>query len=155
MEYSLESAALIFTASTVLIGISIMLMSSAWKSLKEILAVLPARQRRIYPLLRLGEIKDERERHKEALKNCLWLGSFVLGINVFVNIVSLIAIAGLLVGINVGLPEVARENFNYARYTLFASPLILFIGVLLIGGYRLYEFMAMKAGRIDPRRWRR
>ncbi|TSA55285.1 MAG: hypothetical protein D4R38_00830 [Dehalococcoidia bacterium] len=153
MEYNQESAALIFTASTVIIVISIMLMTSAWRTLKEIQSVLPTEQRRIYPLFRLREIEDELERHKEVLKNCLWLGSFALGVNVFLSVVSLTAIAGLLVGIHIGLPEVARENFNYALYTLFASPLILFIGVLLIGGYRFYEFMAMKAGRIDPYRW--
>lgn len=153
MEYSQESAALIFTASTVIIVISIMLMSSAWRTLKEIQNVLPTEQRRIYPLFRLREIEDERERHKEVLKNLLWLGSLALGVNVFLNALSLIAIAGLLVGIYFGFREVALENFNYARYTLFASPLILFIGVLLIGGYRFYEFIAMKAGRIDPYRW--
>ncbi len=153
MEYSQESAALLFTASTVMIIISIMLMTSAWRTLKEILGVLPINQKRIYPLFRLRQIEDDVERHKEMLKNLLWISALVLGINVFINVLSLVGIAGLFVGMHIGFREVALENFNYARYTLFASPLLLFIAILLIGGYRFYEFMAMKAGRIDPYRW--
>jgi hypothetical protein len=154
MEYSQTSAALIFTASTVMIVISIMLMASAWKSLKEIMAVLPTGQRRIYHLFKLRDIEDKQENEKEVLKNFLWIGAFVLGINIFVNIVSLIAIAALFVGLNVGIPEVAMQNFNGARYMLFISPLLLCLAILLIGTYRFFEFLEMKSGRIDPYRWR-
>ncbi|MFH1651185.1 MAG: hypothetical protein ABID87_03665 [Chloroflexota bacterium] len=154
MEYSSESAALLFTASTVMIVISLMLISSAWKSLKEIIAVLPPEKRRIYPLFRVKELDDEVERDKEIYKNCLWLASFILGANVFVNIASLGGIAGLFLGIHIGFEEVAKENFNWARYTLFASPLLLAFAVVLLGGYRFMEFKAMKAGRFDPERWR-
>lgn len=153
MEYSQQSATIIFTASTVMVVISLMLITSAWRSLKDIMRTLPPNQRRIYPFLRVGQIKDKVARDREIHKNCLWTGALLLGINIFINVASLISIAGLFVGLNFGFQETAMENFNGARYMLFVSPSLLMVAILLIGGYRLKEFMAMKAGRIDPERW--
>ena len=140
MEYSPESAALLFTGFTVLIGISLILMSSAWKSLKEIMRALPPDLRGIYPLLRLREIEHKRPQDRELHKNLLWIASLVLGANVAIGILGILSIAALLVGISVGFHDIAVENFNWARYTLFVNPILLMVGVLFLGGYRFIEF---------------
>lgn len=151
MEFSQQSATLIFTASTVLMIISLMLLTSTWRTLKELQNFLPLEQRKIYPILRLREIKDKREHNRQVMKNLLWVGSFLFGLNIFLNCCSLISIAGLMTGLSFG--PYGPENFNWARYSLFISPLVLFAAILCIGGYRLVEFMDMKAGKLDPVRF--
>jgi hypothetical protein len=153
MEYNQISAGILFTASTVLIGISIVLIKSVWASLKEIITVLPEEKRHIYCLLRLRDISDRRERCIEFNKCLLWISAFILAINIFVDILALIGIAALFMGINTGFEEIKMSNFDFARCMLFVSPILLTIAFLCIGVYRFDEFTAIKAGRVDPHRY--
>lgn len=140
-----ESAGLVFTSSAVVMGISLVMLSSSWKTLKDILLRLPPEQRKI--IFNLRGIKDKRIKFREELKSSLYIASIFLGIAVFCNIASLISVGSAMVGLHGGPFEL--ENYNGGRYMLLASVTFLSAAVISIGWFRISEAIAVKRGNFE------
>ena len=101
----------IFIASTVLIGIALILISSTWKTIKK--------ERLKYPYLRPGRFfinTKARNLKMEASKlNCLAFGIALVGFSIFLTLVAITGIAFTMLDIHVG-PFQAE---NYMKQSWF------------------------------------
>jgi len=147
-----QLAALIFTSSTLLMAIALVLISSCWKTLKEVLLTLPPTQRKIIFILR--HINDERRRYKEELKGSLWLTILFLGLMIGANLVSMACSVRAMLGMHGGvLGEISvvyeLQDFVVARWALVASVLFLFVSLFAFFWYRFPEFLALRKGKLE------
>ncbi len=138
-----QSAALVFTASTVLIGIAIVLISPTWKSIQNALVGMhPAQQRAAFDERNFG---DERYRRRAWLLNTLYWGCGFLAASILLNLFGLIGITSTMLGFHLG--PFVEENFNEGVLFVFLATGAFFPGVLLIGFVRVCEAIGFRLGR--------
>jgi hypothetical protein len=145
-------AALIFTSSALLMAIALVLISSCWKTLKEVLSTLPPTQRKI--IFNLRHITDKRRKYKEELKGSLWLAILFLGLMVGANATSMLCSVMTMLGMHGGaLGEISvvyeLQDFAVARWALEASVSFLLLSLLSLLYYRVPEFLALRKGKLE------
>lgn len=145
-------AALIFTSSALLMAIALVLISSCWKTLKEVLSTLPPTQRKIIFILR--HITDKRRKYKEELKGSLWLAILFLGLMVGANMASMLCSVRTMLGMHGGvLGEISviyeLQDFVVAKWALVASVSFLFMSLFFLSLYRIPEFLALRKGKLE------
>ncbi len=138
-----QSAALVFTAATVLIGIAIVLISPTWKSIQNALAGMqPAQQRAAF---NGRNFEDERYKRRAWILNFLFWGCASLAVSIFFNLFALLGITATMLGLHLGPFEI--ENFNWGIYFIFAGGFTFILGVFYIGLVRTGEAIAFKLGK--------
>lgn len=145
-------AALIFTSSALLLAIALVLISSCWRTLKEVLLALPPTQRKI--IFNLRQITDKRRKYKEELKGSLWLAILFLGLMIGANFISMGCSVRTMLGMHGGvLGETSvvyeLQDFVVAKWALVASVLFLFVSLFSLLYYKLPELFELKRGKLE------
>jgi hypothetical protein len=151
-EESEQLAALIFSSSAIMMAIALVLISSCWKSLKELLSTLPPEQRKIIFILK--HIGDKRKKYREELKGSLWLAILFLGLMVLSNLVSMLCVMRTMLGLHGGiLGETSifleLQDIAVARWSVIASVLFLLMSLASLSFYRFSEFLAFRKGKLE------
>lgn len=152
MENLEQTAALIFSSSAIMMAIALVLISSCWKTLKEVLSTLPPTQRKI--IFNLRHIDDKRRKYKEELKGSLWLAILFLGLMVLSNLISMGCVTRTMLGMHggvLGQLSVVYElqDFIVARWAVIASTTFLTLSVFILGFYRFSEFLTFRKGKLE------
>jgi len=145
MDQFEQSAELIFTSSAVILGIALILLSSTWKTLKEVLSKMPPAKRKI--VFNLKDINDKREKRVEEIKGSLYLASIFLGFCILCNIGSMFCVVGIMLGQHGSSYE--TQDFYAGQWMLLASVALLTMSLFSLGWYRIAEAIAMKKGIIE------
>ena len=137
------TAAIIFNASAIMMAIALVLITSCWKTLKEVLSTLPPKQRNI--VFNLRHLESERNKLKEELKSSLYSGVFFLGCMILCNVTSLLCASRTMLDFK-GPPI----DFAIARYAVTAGVTFLFLSIFCLGYYRIWEFIGLRQGKGEP-----
>lgn len=151
-EYIEQLAALIFSSSAIVTGIALFIISSCWKTLKEVMQTLPPDERRI--IFRLGHIHDKRRKYKEELKGSLWLAILFLGLTVISNLMAMGCVTRTMLGMHGGvLGQVSimyeLQDFVVGRWAVIAGMGFLTMSIFVLGYYRFSEFWALRKGKLE------
>jgi hypothetical protein len=144
-EYIEQLAALIFSSSAIITGVALLLISSCWKTLKEVMQTLPPDERRI--IFRLGHIHDKRKKYKEELKGSLWLAILFLGLTVISNLMAMGCVTRTMLGMHGGIYEL--QDFVVGRWAVIAGMGFLTMSIFVLGYYRFSEFWALRKGKLE------
>jgi len=147
-----QIAGIVFTASALIMAIALVLISSSWKTLKEIMSTLPRNQKKIIFVLK--KITNERRKYKEELKGALWLSILFLGITIFANMGSMLCCVRTMLRMHGGiLGEISityeLQDFTVAKWSLIISVISLFMALFCLGFYRISEFLAFRKGKLN------
>ena len=143
MPLTSESAALIFTAATVLIGIEIMLLSQTWRIIQKALAGLTPQQRRL--AFKERNFEDTRYRRKAWLLNLLFDGCGSLTVSILFNLVAIIGISSTMLELHWGVYQ--ADKFSWGVYSLQAGVATFAIGISFIGLALVREGIGFRLGR--------
>lgn len=151
-EYIEQLAALIFSSSAIVTGIALFIISSCWKTLKEVMQTLPPDERRI--IFRLRHIHDNRKKYKEELKGSLWLAILFLGLTVISNLMAMGCVTRTMLGMHGGmLGQVSimyeLQDFVVGRWAVIAGMGFLTMSIFVLGYYRFSEFLALRKGKLE------
>lgn len=144
-EYIEQLAALIFSSSAIITGVALFIISSCWKTLKEIMQTLPPDERRI--IFRLVHINDERKKYKEELKGSLWLAILFLGLTIISNLTAMGCVTRTMLGMHGGIYEL--QDFIVGRWALIVGMGFLTMSIFALGYYRFSEFWALRKGKLE------
>lgn len=144
-EYIEQLAALTFSSSAIITGVALFIISSCWKTLKEVMQTLPPDERRI--IFRLGHIHDKRKKYKEELKGSLWLAILFLGLTVISNLIAMGCVTRTMLGMHGGIYEL--QDFIVGRGAVIAGMGFLTMSIFVLGYYRFSEFWALRKGKLE------
>lgn len=144
-EYIEQLAALIFSSSAIITGVALLIISSCWKTLKEVMQTLPPEERRI--IFRLGRIHDTRRKYKEELKGSLWVAILFLGLTVISNLMAMGCVTRTMLGMHGGIYE--PQDFIVGRGAVIAGMGFLTMAIFALGYYRFSEFWALRKGKLE------
>lgn len=147
-----QVAALIFSSSVIMTGVALWLISSCWKTLKEVLSTLPPKERKI--IFNLKHIVDKRKKYREELKGSLWLAILFLGLTIISNIFAMGCVARTMLGMHGGvLGQLSLvyeiQDFIVGRWAVILSTGFLLLSILALGFYRFSEFLALREGKLE------
>lgn len=119
---------LILTVSLTLIGLSVLILSHAWKSLKEVLGTLPEGEQRVR--FSLKEIKRDVEREKASFILVHFSGCVFFGLCIALSAFTLLAITMPALGIQIG--QYAEANYNAGKYIFLIEVFFFVMGLWFI-----------------------
>lgn len=137
----------VFTASTVLIGIALVLLPPTWKTIRE--------KRLKYPHLHWGNLhfKTDKVQNKNFKSEITWLNTLVWGMMLLGS--SIVPILAAITGIaftmlNIHAGPFQSENYDEARWFLAIGIGIFVAGFILIGIVRIHDFsLFLHSGKTD------
>ena len=138
-----QSAALVFTASTVLIGLGLILIFPTWRSIQKALIGLTHEQQRLAFSER--NFEGERYRRRAWLLNFLYWGCGFLVASIFFNLFGLLGTTSTMLGLHLG--PFVEHNFNGGILCVFIGTGTFFPGVFLIGLVHVGEALMVRLGR--------
>lgn len=145
-EFTYPSPALVFTASTVLVGIAFILIPPTWRRIQSALdGLTPVERKRAF---KLRHVKDKKRHDRASALNVLLWGCYFLGVSVSLNLLALIGIAATMLGLHLGPFQV--ENYNWGIWSVFIGVLFFVWGAFFIGYVRIWEVLRFKLGEPNP-----
>lgn len=125
MAWLEQPAGLVFTSAGVVMVISLVVLSSSWRALKDMQHQLPPDQQKF--IVNMGSIKDKQVKLREEMKFSL-----------------LISVGATMVGIHGGTFEL--HNYNFGRNVFAGSIVCLSSGIFFVGLFRLWEAISLIQG---------
>ncbi|MDD5311796.1 MAG: hypothetical protein PHO26_02000 [Dehalococcoidia bacterium] len=121
-EITISNAQLIYTASTVLIGLSLVVLNYAWKALEKMLSSLPEGEQRVR--FNLKSIEDEREKFKADIIILHFFGCVAFAITIATCTLTILSVSSIMLGFNFGGHQ--EQNYQAGR-TLLSVGIVLFV----------------------------
>ena len=141
-EPALPSPALLFTASTVLIGMAFFLIAPSWRSIRKALdGLTPAKRKSAF---KVRKVKDKKRKDRALALNFLLLGCYCLGVSITFNLLALTGIAATMLELHLGPWQ--AENYNWGIWCVFIGIAFWVIGIICIGYVRIWEATRFKLG---------
>jgi hypothetical protein len=124
-EIVVSNAQLLYTASTVLIGLSLVVLNYAWKALEKMLSTLPEGEQRVR--FNLKSIEDEREKFKANIILSHFLGCIAFALTIAACAFTILSVSSTMLGFNFGGYQ--EENYQVGRTFLSVGILLFIIGL--------------------------
>jgi hypothetical protein len=144
-EVLVSNAQLLYTASTVLIGLSLVVLNYAWKALEKMLSTLPEGDQRIR--LNLKSIEDEREKYKRGIILSHFLGCIAFAFTIAACALTILSISSTMLGFNFGGYQ--KENFQVGRTVLSVGIFLFIIGLGWIAPTYMSKMVSAIKGKTD------
>lgn len=147
MNYEAISPSLLFTATTVIIGLCLLLIKPVYRKYENSMFRLSAAERKELRK-NLGNKSDKRLQDRAWALYLLMGGWYLLGICITLNALALVGISGTMLGLNLG--PFQEDNYTISIWMIFIGTGALILAFSLIGYVYTWEAIRFRYGRPSP-----
>ncbi len=147
MDYGTISPSLLFTATTVIIGLCLLLIKPVYRKYENSMFRLSAAERKELRK-NLGNKSDKRLQDRAWALYSLMGGWYLLGICITLNVLALVGISGAMLGLNLG--PFQEDNYTVSIWMIFIGTGALMLAFSLIGYVYAWVAIRFRYGRPSP-----
>jgi hypothetical protein len=147
MNFEAVSPSLLFTASTVIIGLCLVLIKPVYRKYQNAMLKLYSVER---TNLR-NELSNHRNKQLQNRAFAIYLlmgGWYLLGVCIASNLLALMGISGTMLGLHLG--PFQEDNYNLSIWMVFIGSGVLDWAFILIGYIYLWEAVRFRHGKPSP-----